>query len=296
MHIRLTLLWILTLLEIQSAGAQQVPDTAYNFAVSTPRYATGKGSVVTVDAAHNNFHTLDNRYGPFGKLLANDGYRLRSNDRPLTPAVLNACRIYVISNPLDSSDLGQWQLPNPSAFTPAEIAAMQSWVKNGGRLLLIADHMPFAGAAQALAQSFGFQFLNCFAMDNRRRGAERFYRDNQTLADCELTRGVDTVVTFTGSAFKMPKEAKPLLTLKNYTLLMPEVAWQFVENTPVLSGDGFSQGAYLEYGRGKIVVMGEAAMFSAQLAGPNRNPIGLNNPDASGNNQLLINIIHWLDQ
>jgi hypothetical protein len=82
-------------------------------------------------------------------------------------------------------------------------------VKNGGRLLLIADHMPFAGAAHDLAQSFGFEFFNCFAMDNRRRNFERFYKGNESLAENEITQGVDTVVTFTGSAFKIPKGATP---------------------------------------------------------------------------------------
>ena len=275
---------------------QQVADTAYNFAIANPRYEVGKGSVITVDAAHNNFHTLDNRYGPFGKVLEGDGFRLTSNSKPVTQEVLRDCRIFVISNPLDSSNLSEWRLPNPSAFSQTEIAAINQWVKNGGRLLLIADHMPFAGAAQALAQSFGFEFFNCFAMDNRRRSLERFYRGNQSLLDNEITRGVDTVVTFTGSAFKIPKAAMPILALKNYTLSMPVVAWQFEENTPALPGDGFYQGAYMEYGKGKIVVMGEAAMFTAQLAGPNRNPVGFNRPEARQSNQLLLNIIHWLDK
>lgn len=296
MKIKNTLPLIMLLALGKVVAGQQVADTAYNFAIAQPRYPLGKGSAVTVDAAHNNFHTLDNRYAPFGKVLANDGYRLVSNDKIITPEVLRECRIYVISNPLDSSNTGSWQLPTPSAFSAAEIETIHDWVKNGGSLLLIADHMPFAGAAQALAQSFGFKFLNCFAMDNRRRSLERFYRGNQSLADSEITRGVDTVVTFTGSAFKIPKGAQPILALKNYTLSLPAVAWQFEENTPTLPGEGFHQGAYMAYGKGKIVVMGEAAMFSAQLAGPNRNPVGLNRPEAKANNQLLINIIHWLDQ
>ncbi len=287
---------LLIMLGSSQLVAQQVPDTAYHFAIANPRYETGKGSTVLVDAAHNNFHTLDNRYAPFGKLLQNDGYRLASNAQLVTPEVLGECRIFVISNPLDSSNLGAWQLPNPSAFSQNEITAMNEWVKNGGRLLLIADHMPFAGAAQELAQSFGFEFFNCFAMDNRRRNLERFYRGNQSLLENEITHGVDTVVTFTGSAFRIPHGAMPILALKNYTISSPRVAWQFEENTPTVSGDGFFQGAYMQYGKGKIVVMGEAAMFSAQLAGPNRSPVGFNRPEARQNNQLLLNIIHWLDQ
>jgi hypothetical protein len=287
------------LLFVCAAGhllAQQVADTAFNPVISNPRYPVGKGSIVTVDAAHNNFHTLDNRYAPFGKVLSSDGYRLQSNSQTITVPILQGCRIYVISNPLDSSNIGRWQVPTPSAFSQAEISAIHDWVLQGGRLLLIADHMPFAGAALALAQSFGFRFLNCFALDNRNRNFERFYKGNGSLAENDLTRDVDTVVTFTGSAFKMPAAAKSLLTLKNYTLSLPAVAWQFEENTPTLPGEGFSQGAYMEYGKGKIVVMGEAAMFSAQLAGGGRNPVGMNCPEAGGNVRLLINLIHWLDQ
>jgi len=276
--------------------AQQVPDTAFHFAIARPRYEKGKGGVIAVDAAHHNFHTLDDRYGPFGRLLESDGFRLTSSDQPATASALGNYRIFVISNPLDSSNLGGWRLPTPSAFSAAEISAINTWVKNGGRLLLIADHMPFAGAAQSLAQSFGFEYCNCFAFDNRHRNLERFYRGNGSLADNEVTEGVDTVVTFTGSAFKIPPSATPILTLKNYTLLMPEVAWQFEENTPSLSGEGFCQGAYMTYGKGKIAVMGEAAMFSAQLAGASKSPVGMNRPEARQNGQLLLNLVHWLDR
>ncbi len=294
-HIYYFVTWLL-LLSALPLAAQQVPDTAYRFAISQPKYETGRGSVIAVDAAHNNFHTLDDRYGPFGRLLGNDGYRLVSNADPFTAKPLGNIKILVISNPLDSSNTGAWQLPTPSAFSAAEILAVNAWVKGGGRLLLIADHMPFAGAAQALAHSFGFEYANCFAFDNRRRNLERFYRGNGSLADNEVTRGVDTVITFTGSAFKIPGGATPILALKNYTLLMPETAWQFEENTPSTPGEGFYQGAYMNYGKGKIAVMGEAAMFSAQLAGPNRNPVGFNRPEARQNNRLLLNLIHWLDQ
>ena len=278
-------------------SAQQVPDTAWHFAANTsPRYAAGKGSTVLLDAAHHNFHTLQNRYLPFGKVLAADGYQMKSNDAPVTAAALQACKVFVVSNPLDSSNVGNWQLPNPSAFSAAEIQAIRDWVQGGGRLLLIADHMPFAGAAQALGQAFGFEYQNCFAFDNRQRNTERFLRSNQSLADNALTRGVDTVVTFTGSAFKIPPGATPILALKNYTLTLPRVAWQFEEDTPTLPSEGYFQGAYMAYGKGRIVVMGEAAMFTAQLAGPNRNPVGMNQPEARQNNRLLLNIIHWLDE
>ncbi|MBL7810231.1 MAG: hypothetical protein JNN28_20585 [Saprospiraceae bacterium] len=278
------------------AAAQQVSDTAFNYPNPTPRRPSGSGSVVMVDAAHGNFHTLEGRYAPFGKVLTGDGFRVVSNTARLDEAVLKTCRILVVSNALDTSNLGgRWLLPNPSAFSDSEIKTIHQWVKNGGRLLLIADHMPFAGASQALAASFGFEYLNCFAMDNRSRTLERFYKSNQTLADDLMTAGIDTIVTFTGSAFRMPKSAKPILKLNNYTLLSPRVAWQFEEDTSAKSSEGYYQGAYMPYGKGKLVMMGEAAMFTAQLSGPNRAPTGLNVPAARQNGQLLLNLIRWLD-
>jgi hypothetical protein len=35
-------------------------------------------------------------------------------------------------------------------------------------------------------------------------------------------------------------------------------------------------------------------MFSAQLAGPEATPFGMNDPVASQNPRLLLNLVHWL--
>lgn len=288
----LTVLW---LLHIGNLFGQQVSDHAFQYKIVAPRYETAPGSIIMVDAAHNNYHTSEGRYAPFAKLLRQDGYQVLSNENTISASTLEACKVFVISNPLNSINIGSWQLPTPSAFSPEEIKTVNAWVKSGGSLLLIADHMPFAGAAADLAQSFGFEYLNCFAMDNRRRGLDRFYKANQTLLENEITAGIDTVVTFTGSAFRIPKVAKGILALRDFTLLSPTVAWQFEENTLAKDCKGYYQGAYMNYGAGRVVVMGEAAMFSAQLAGPNQVPVGMNSPNARGNPRLLLNIMHWLD-
>ncbi|MBK9492349.1 MAG: hypothetical protein IPO07_28845 [Haliscomenobacter sp.] len=143
---------------------------------------------------------------------------------------------------------------------------------------------PFAGAAQDLGKAFGIEFLNSFAMDNRQRVMEYFYKSNKTLQEHPITMGVDTIVTFTGSAFKIPPTAKPILRLnQTYTVLMPEIAWQFEDKTPYVSGAGLCQLAALEFGKGRVFVSGEAAMFTAQLGGPNRIPTGMNVPNAKEN-------------
>ena len=76
---------------------------------------------------------------------------------------------------------------------------------------------------------------------------------------------------------------------------MPDTSWVFDEITTIVNVKGWSQGAYKKYGKGKIVAFGEAAMFTAQLAGPNKIKAGMNSEVAPENYQLLLNIIHWLD-
>jgi hypothetical protein len=51
----------------------------------------------------------------------------------------------------------------------------------------------------------------------------------------------------------------------------------------------------MKYGKGRIVFFGEAAMFTSQLAGPNRIAVGMTSPYALENQKLLLNILHWLD-
>src|ERR1035437_2106240 len=127
--------------------AQQIPDKDFRWTISKSHTALGKGAVVAIDKAHNNFHTLDGRFAAFGNLLRADGYIVKDFDSELTTQKLNNINILVISNSLNIRNAnGDWSKPPPSAFTPGEISALNTWVKNGGSLLLIADHMPMPGA------------------------------------------------------------------------------------------------------------------------------------------------------
>jgi hypothetical protein len=286
-----------------SADAQQVPDSAFAPAIARPAFAQGAGPVVLVDEAHTNFHTTDGRYYAFAQLLRRDGYVVRGLREPFTPASLAGARMLVIANALNARNESEWNLPTPSAFTREEIAAVEAWVREGGSLLLVADHMPFPGAADALAAAFGVAMGNGFAYDSTEQESRfRFSRGNGLLAEHAVTNGrggaerVDSVDSFTGQAFRVMRgDAQPLLTLVEGTvLLMPEVAWQFSPLTPRMRADGLLHGAVLRHGRGRVAVFGEAAMFSAQRAGPDRRPMGMNDPGAPQNVQFLLNVVHWL--
>lgn len=81
---------------------------------------------------------------------------------------------------------------------------------------------------------------------------------------------------------------------KGTRLELPIVAWQFSDTTPRISGEGWLQGGTVTFGRGRIAVFGEAAMFSAQRKGPQHTPMGMNAPEAAQNPQFVLNVLHWL--
>src|SRR5829696_8249260 len=121
----------LVLAAASAAPAQQVLNPDADVSVAAPAFAKDKGPRVRIDQAHANFHTMDGRYAPFAKLLANDGYRVAGHSAPFTAQSLADADLLVISN-ATAPDGAE------SAFTDVEIAALDAWVKQGGALLLIA--------------------------------------------------------------------------------------------------------------------------------------------------------------
>ncbi len=280
--------------------AQQVADTSFVLPVQRPAFVAGAGPVVVVDEAHYNFHTADGRYRPFADLLRRDGYVVGGSREAFTAASLRGVQILVIANALAERNLTDWSLPTPSAFTADEIAAVRDWVQGGGALLLIADHMPFGGAATDLAAAFGARYSNAFAFNGGPgRGLLVFRRSDGSLRAHPITDGraasehLDSVATFTGQAFTADGDA--LLVVGPAVIsLLPQRAWEFTRDTPHESAAGRLQGSVRRFGAGRVAFFGEAAMFSAQLAGPARAPMGMNAPVAGQNAQFVLNIMHWL--
>jgi hypothetical protein len=293
----------------QSAGQQQV-DPAFRAVVTHPMHAPGRGPRVCVDHAHHNFHRLDGRFAPFGDVLRADGYRLESIELRFDVGALEHCRLLVVANAQPGDQpWSEYAYPTPSAFDPAEVGAVERWVREGGRLLLIADHMPLAGAAASLAAAFGVEFNDGFAVEDFRTEAEgraaflrptRFALEEGTLRAHPATRGqrtedaVEHVYTFVGQAFQAGPAASPLLVLPDdFISLMPRVAWEFTLQTPRRPVGGWLQGAALEHGRGRVAVFGEAAMFTAQVSADGR-AMGMNAPQANQNARFVRNLVDWL--
>ncbi|MGR4862318.1 hypothetical protein [Caulobacter sp. LARHSG274] len=113
-------------------AAQAIVNPETDVSVTHPAYRTETGPVVAIDEGHNNYHTLEGRYAPFGAVLKNDGFRVVPSAGRFEPGVLADMDVLVISNPLASSNVDAWELPTPSAFDSAEIEAVRTWVQGGG--------------------------------------------------------------------------------------------------------------------------------------------------------------------
>jgi len=295
------------LLAVAPAPAQQVPDTTFDTRVAAPGWPPGTGPRLLLDEAHHNFHRLDGRYRPFGDLARHDGFRVAANPAPFTSGSLAGQDVLVIANAMGSEDMSDSAAALP-AFTAGEIAAVLAWVEAGGGLLLIADHAPFGGAAGTLARAFDVDMRSAYTIDPLRAGG-----GNPSLIPFSIGRGLDSthaivrgrrpgervriVKTFTGQSLAGPPGSTALLALSDSAqdLMVSYSERQRGSKVPPgkrWSAAGRAQGLAFTLGRGRVVVLGEAAMMSAQIAGRSFQ-MGMNQP-GNDNKQFALNTLRWL--
>jgi hypothetical protein len=296
-------------------------------AAQAPTLAPSSGASVVIDLAHHNFGVAAD-FAPLSTWLASEGFRVRAQRGAFDRESLSSVQVLIIKNalaernaisarPTEPEIARSWSLPTPSAFTPAEIAAVNEWVLGGGGLLLIFDHMPMPGAARDLAAAFGIEVSNGHAVDARglapftgqsveRAGRAVFSRSEGTLADEPLTNGLEpservaSVASDGGSAFRLPASARSLLTLgANFVSLLPEVAWRFSEETPREDVAGWSQGGVLRAGQGRLAVFGDGSILMSPAMAASLGRWGGYTADKAPADfgespRLLLNVLRWL--
>lgn len=300
---------LIVLAAAPAVAQEQMTDPDFAPTVAHPAYAAD-GPVVVIDGAHHNFHTVDGRYAPFATLLRADGYRVRGGTAAFDAGGLNGVDVMVIAN------AGAVREPTGPIFTEQEITALDGWVRGGGKLLLIADHSPFGSAAEALAARFGVKmgtgYAFTFTDDNL---STNLVYPGEALGDHPIIGGrnggerVESVTAYTGQSLEGPpgaavllpmtvgaRESRDLPTLQALADRLnegaPAEATLAEFSAPALP----AQGLAFAHGEGRVVVLGEAGMLSAQLV---RYPDG--RPDrrfgmssAPGNARFGLNILHWL--
>jgi hypothetical protein len=268
-------------------------DRAYHPTVDRPAYDAEQHPQVLVDEGHHETYTLAGRLHPFSELLTRDGYRVQPYRGPLTPDGLGTASVLVI---VDALGAGK---PFQPAFTPAECDAVHAWVEKGGALLLIADPAPAGEAAASLGRRFGVAMSQGETFDPDHSGAggtptawTTFSRANHLLGEHPILAGreaserIATVVTFHGQSLKGPEGSATLLRLGDAARDL------HADEGVDLSAAGRTQAIAFELGKGRVVVLADAAMVGAELVAGTLK-VGMNRP-GNDDRQLTLNLLHWL--
>lgn len=282
-----------------AAHAQQLADPHFNATVAHPAYTKNYPRVL-FDEAHNNFHTAAGPYKPFADLIFSDGYQLVVNRKPFTKVLLSSFKIMVIANALGAEDEDEEGADRP-AFSDEEADMVRDWVRGGGALLLIADDAPFSSAAETLAKRLDVEMGKGVTLDpansdkeSKNPGVIVYSRENHLLVDHAITKGrndaeqINRVMTFVGQSLKGPEGSEAFLKLAETAT--DRLPGETPKDSPTV---GRTQALAFKFGKGRVVVLGDAAMLSAQLTGSDNQPFGMNTPDID-NKQLALNIMHWL--
>jgi hypothetical protein len=287
------------------------PDMKFSTAVANPSFKEN-GPRVLFDEAHHNVHTGGGKYKPFVNLIKNDGYRVTPNRKPFHKETLAGYSILVIANALGTNERN-----DDPAFTEEECDVVADWVLGGGSLLFITDHYPTGTAVQNLAQRFGISMClgvtedSLMAPDPSDPTSILYTWENGGLVDHPSLmtiygrtpqERVHRIQTFTGQSLAGGREAIVFLRLGPAAVDKPpqptverqggDVLVHVAYGDPV-SAEGRAQGLAFEFGAGRVVALGEAAMLTAQLSGYDGSPFGMNVPGID-NRQLALNIMHWL--
>lgn len=310
-------LWI-SLLMTHGVGAQQ-----YVVTVREPAFAPGTGPRVLWDVGHYNEHYWGME--AFLDVLRMDGFRVVFHKERIDRAGLRDVDMVVLPGPLAvSRDTLQapglehyWWSDDgrAQALTNAEVAALTSWVREGGSLLLILDHAPAPAAAGRLLEALGVDMRNSMTWDDTRRPPDYKYVDNQrasvilfsrqhgSLGNHAIMNGrnaseiVNAVITHVGASLIGPVGSTPLLLLSptsfDYWKDPPERGGQ-VHRVPAA---GRAQATAFSLDRGRVVVVAEYTTFQARWV-TYREPqatygAGMAYPGAD-DQQFVTNIVRWL--
>jgi hypothetical protein len=316
---RQRIIWMAVIVFVLAAGGllfylasrEQPYDPSFDTGVAEPAYRTDRPRVL-YDEAHLNVHSADGGYKGFADLITNDGYDVQRNRDAFMADRLAGVAVLVIVGAR-----GHKYAHNTPAFTESEIAAVDQWVRSGGSLLLITDHYPFGAAAEPLGRRLGVDVASGMVEDPLHHEPSLgqshliFSRANGLLHDHPITQGrnraerIERVLTFTGTSLRGPAEGSAFLSLSDAAVDRPASAPIVEKNggnvrvtvnygDPVSAG-GRAQGLALGVGKGRVVVLGEAGMLSAQRNGRGGSPVGMNFPGYD-NRQLALNILHWLSR
>lgn len=293
-------------------------DPSFDVRVASPAF-TGVSPRFVFDRAHANAHTADEALRPLAELVRHDGGRISELADPVDPERLRAIDVLVIAGARGANDAG-----DEPAFSPAELDAIDAWVRDGGALLVVTDHWPFGVAAAGLLERFGVGSCGGLVEDSKLGTSERgpshvvYTRENGGIAGSsadhpilrgravtvpERTESIERVMTFSGQSLTPPPSgATVLLRLSDAAVSHTpgaakversggdvRVTMEYDGTKPVAAA---AQAMALEHGLGRVVLLADAGMIRAHRD-RNRQPVGMN-LDGFDNRAFALNVMRWL--
>ena len=240
------------------------PDRDLTFTFK-PTYSRSGQPRILVDDAHLNWHKSGRRLLPFARLAGRDGARVQGVDYEIDTGMLRQTHMLVVANPLGYGGYFDRLLGTRfggPAFEPHEVEAIRAWVERGGSLLLAVNPGPASAAVAPLAEAFGIRFTN-----EPLASTVSFNRADGSMAAHPVTEGLERVTAF---------RAQRVEGLPDSTAL-------------------FGAGIAMQYGKGRIVALGDATMLTSQEIATPSGPVtaGLH-WRGSQNQELALNIVHWM--
>lgn len=310
----------------QVCSGQQTDDPGYNPTISSPTYAVGTGPQWLFDDSHQNNSKLNGNYHGFEKLLEADGYRIQSSSNTFDSAnYFNGIEGLVVENPhtaitqSEASAVFNFVQGGGSLLLIVDHMPYPTNVEPYLAPLLGIDFPTTDLGSEGIASAPpdcrpyapGCVISNIVYSTSPLNSAEgQLVTGNPVIDGRGANESVSLVRSFFGSGFE---------TTANASQIGVHVPVIDFPSTAIFSDTGNSaagllQGMTIEIGSGRVYVSSEAGMFTAQIQGytdqldangqvvldANGNPVqvpygqwGMNSEP--GDQQLLLNVMHWLD-
>ena len=232
---------------------------------------------VLIDLNHNEMLNInEEEFSEFLNLLESLNLRIKTNEnKNLTDKLLQNIEILIIGNPIDEF------------FSTIEIKNITDFVRNGGNLLIIseygADYLQKTNLNDISGKYFGIYFQkNIIKEYNKLNQNCSSILTIQDFKKHKITKQLRDIILGGSCSFLLNQNSEPLFFSKEswievYNDLAKEWSKE-EENQPQIMA------AYTEYGRGKVVALGDIDIFS------NDSNIGLNRLD---NRKFILNIFIW---
>lgn len=285
---------------------QMLNDSPFNASILNPKYKKQKGPNILIDAGHHNFIVELGLIKPFVDLSTNDGYQPKIDSGVFTSAYLANYQMVLITPAMPFKFGSKKEVTTEITFTPDELIALKDWVTKGGSLIMLSEHAPIDKSMTPLFNTFGIQLSIGAVVDSVNYDTSIKFPNVETILLFNNSNGllnsnhpiitgankneiVDNIETYTGCA----------LTGEGYTnifKLSPSAKirkW----NASQPSGGGDSQCLAGNFGKGKVIALGDCNGFTAMYVntGGKKFSAGMQVEQYDWR-QFVLNSLHWLSK